>query len=248
MFWFLAFALAWAITVPLATNQLGYTQIEGLRFQFGFAIGLAPAIAAIVASAFEKRFKDYWRTAWNPRAPVWLYLLALSLPCLLLAVPFAWAAIRRAAPPELEFGPDIAAFAAVWLVLALGEELGWRSYALPRLTQRFGFLVGTTILGVIWCVWHYPKMLSGPFVESIPQAAPFIALFSLQIVIANYIICWIAARARFSSLPTTVFHTAFNTVSTVYGMAAMDPSITAVMAIVAIVLLIIDRRPQGAGL
>ena len=189
MFWFIAFAIAWAITIPLATNQLGYTHIPGLRFQFAFAIGLAPAIAAMIAAALEKKFGDYWRTAWNPRAPVWLYLFALLLPALLLAAPFGWAMIRHSAPPQLELSPDIAIFAALWLVLALGEELGWRSYALPRLVQRHGFILGATILGVIWCIWHYPRMLAGPFVESIPQAAPFIGLFSVQIIIANYVIC-----------------------------------------------------------
>lgn len=244
MFWFLAFAIAWAITLPLAANQLGYTHIEGLHFQFAFAIGLAPAIAAMVAAAIEKRFGEYWKRAWNPRAPFWLYVLALLLPALFLAAPFAWAMIRHTALPELDLSPGIAIFAGLWLVLALGEELGWRAYALPRLVQRHGFILGSTILGVIWCVWHYPRMLAGPFVESIPQAAPFIALFSIQIIIANYIICWIAARARFSALPTTIFHTAFNTVSTVYGMAAMDPSVTVAIAAVAIVLLVIDRKPQ----
>ncbi len=247
MFWFLAFALAWAITIPLATNQLGYTAIPGLRFQFAFLIGFAPAIAAMIAAALSKQFRDYWRTAWNPRAPIWLYLLALALPALFLAAPFAWAAINHSAPPELDLSPQIVMFAGLWFVLALGEELGWRSYALPRLVKRHGFFVGSTVLGVVWCVWHYPRMLAGPFVQTIEQAAPFIALFSLQIIIANYIITWIAARARYSALPTTVFHTSFNTVSTIYGMAAMDLSVTVAITIVAALLLLIDRAPQRAA-
>jgi membrane protease YdiL (CAAX protease family) len=244
MFWFLAFALAWAITIPLATNQLGYTDIPGLRFQFAFAIGLAPAIAAIIAALLEKKFADYWRTAWRIAGPWWLYVLALALPALFLAAPFAWAAVRHVEPPQLELSPEIAMLSGLWFVLALGEELGWRSYALPRLVKRFGFLGGATVLGVAWCVWHYPRMLAGPFVESIEQAAPFIALFSIQIIIANYIISWIAARARFSALPTTIFHTSFNTVSTIYGMAAMDVSVTAAIAVVAFALFAIDSRPQ----
>lgn len=245
MFWFLAFAIAWAITIPLATNQLGYTHIPGLRFQFAFLIGFAPAIAAMIAAAFDRSFKEYWRTAWNPRAPIWLYLFALTLPALFLAAPFVWAAVEHKAPPQLELDASIAIFAALWFVLALGEELGWRSYALPRLVKRSGFFIGATILGVIWCIWHYPRMLAGPFIETIPQA-PFIALFSIQIIIANYIICWIAARASFSAWPSTVFHTAFNTVSTVYAMAAMDVSVTVTIAAVALILLIFGGKPQEA--
>ncbi len=55
------------------------------------------------------------------------------------------------------------------------------------------------------------------------------------------------ARARYSAWPTTVFHTAFNTVSTVYAMAAMAVSVTVAIAVIASILLIIERKPQGAG-
>jgi uncharacterized protein len=244
MFWFIAFALAWAITIPLATNQLGYTEIPGLRFQLSFLIGLAPAIAAIVASLLEKNFKEYWRTAWRIAGPWWIYVLALLLPALFLAAPFASAAIQGREPPQLELSPQIAIFAGLWFVLALGEELGWRSYALPRLVGRHGFFIGSTILGIIWCVWHYPKNLASPYVETIEAALPFIGLFSIQIILANYILCWIAARVRYGVIAPTIFHTAFNTVSTIYMMAAMEPSVTVAIGVVALVILIFDRKPQ----
>jgi uncharacterized protein len=248
MFWFVAFALAWAITIPLATNQLGYTEIPGLRFQFAFAIGLAPVIAAIVAAAFEKQLKEYWRTAWRLTGPAWIYIVALLLPLLFLAAPFAWAAFRGVAPPQLDLSPQIAVFAALWVVLALGEELGWRSYALPRLVKRYGFFVGATILGIVWCVWHYPRNLAGPYVESIEAALPFIGLFSIQIILANYILCWFATRTKYSAIAPTIFHASFNTVSTVYGMAAIDLSVTVAIAVVALLILIFDRKTAAGGL
>lgn len=248
MFWLIAFALAWAITVPLAANQLGYTHIGGLRFQLAFLIGLAPAIAAIVASAFDKSLQAYWRRAWTIAGPPWLYALALVLPALFLAAPFAWAKLNGAAGPELYLSPEVAAFAALWFVLALGEELGWRSYALPRLVQRHGFFIGATVLGVVWCIWHYPRNLAGPYVESLAQAAPFIGLFSIQIILANYVVSWIAARARYGVIAPTLFHTSFNTVSTIYGFAAMDVSVTSVIALVALMIIVFDRKPQSSEL
>jgi CAAX protease family protein len=38
----------------------------------------------------------------------------------------------------------------------LGEEPGWRGFALPRLQQLYGPLVGTLILGPIHVLWHLP--------------------------------------------------------------------------------------------
>ena len=47
---------------------------------------------------------------------------------------------------------------ALGFVFALGEEIGWRGYLLPKLVQsgvRFPILIS----GVIWGIWHVPFVL-----------------------------------------------------------------------------------------
>ena len=39
----------------------------------------------------------------------------------------------------------------------LGEELGWRGYALPKLFQLFNPFKSSIILGIVWSFWHFPK-------------------------------------------------------------------------------------------
>ena len=48
---------------------------------------------------------------------------------------------------------------AINMFPALGEEVGWRGYMMPRLKERLGLLNGRLLGGVIWGVWHWPLML-----------------------------------------------------------------------------------------
>lgn len=45
------------------------------------------------------------------------------------------------------------------LIVFLGggqEEIGWRGYILPFLEKRFGLIIGSLILGIVWAIWHIP--------------------------------------------------------------------------------------------
>jgi uncharacterized protein len=46
------------------------------------------------------------------------------------------------------------------LTSGLAEEPGWRGFALPRLQQQLGPLLGAVILGSLWQCWHLPLYLS----------------------------------------------------------------------------------------
>ena len=42
-----------------------------------------------------------------------------------------------------------------------GEELGWRGYLLPELTERVGPLAATALVGVVWALYHLPALYFG---------------------------------------------------------------------------------------
>lgn len=240
LYWILAFALAWAVSLPVALQVQGVAQF-GLPAGISFLIGVAPAIAALVAAAFQRQLKALWRNIAHVRAPWWTWAAALFLPPALVMGGLGVQFWQGKPFPHLALDPAVGLFALAWLVLGLGEEIGWRGYALPRLIERYGFLRGALFLGLIWAVWHYPKLYASPYLHGW-SGVEMVAMFSVQILLANFVICALFELAGRSVLVAALFHAGFDTMATVYWRSALDPYVTAAMAVAAAIFLVIAMR------
>lgn len=94
----------------------------------------------------------------------------------------------------------------VILLISLGEEFGWRGFALPRLQQRFSALNASLVLGVVWGFWHFPGFLIG---TGVPLDMPF-ALFLLWTVLATILMTWVYNNTGGSILSAILMHSAAN--------------------------------------
>ena len=126
-----------------------------------------------------------WRAA-----PRW-YALALLLP-LLITLPAVFSMPALGAPTSaLPSLTDAVLYLAV-LPLAiliggpLGEELGFRGYALPILLQRHRPLVAVAILGAAHALWHLPLFFTA---DPPPPAAFVLGLLSGGVVLAWLLNC-----------------------------------------------------------
>ena len=78
------------------------------------------------------------------------------------------------------------------LIIAFGEEYGWRGYLQAELT-RLGRIRGVLLLGVIWGIWHWPVIWMGYNYPGQP------ILGSIAMVIWCILLAYIFAYAVFKS-------------------------------------------------
>ena len=87
-----------------------------------------------------------------------------------------------------------------------GEEVGWRGFALPRLTDRFGLAPASVILGIVWATWHLPLFFI-PGTTTYGQSFP---LYLLQVTALSAAIAWLFWRTGGSLLLVMLLHAAVN--------------------------------------
>ncbi|MCP5099620.1 MAG: CPBP family intramembrane metalloprotease [Chloroflexi bacterium] len=96
----------------------------------------------------------------------------------------------------------------------VGEEFGWRGYALPKLQNKYGPLTASLVIGAIWGIWHLPSFFASQGVVG-AIAAELGMIFLLPYVlgtIANSIfMTWLYNRTKASALIAgIVWHAAIN--------------------------------------
>jgi hypothetical protein len=87
-----------------------------------------------------------------------------------------------------------------------GEEVGWRGYALPRLTKHVGLRGASLLLGVIWACWHLPFFFM-PATDTFGQSFP---VYLAQVTAISVAMAWLYWRTNGSLLMTMLLHAAVN--------------------------------------
>jgi membrane protease YdiL (CAAX protease family) len=149
---------------------------------------------------------------WRVGIPWYLFVL-LGIPALtflgFFALPGAVAAFRAAASA---FVPSyLGLFIGIFFVVSLPEGTCWRGFALPRLQQRSGTLVGTLILGVLRALWHLPLFLLVPGYNGAGSGFVGImvafAAFTAGTIALAVIFTWVFNNTRGSLLLMVLLHT-----------------------------------------
>jgi len=229
LFYFvIAYAISWTYEL-IVMGALHITGSLGAALNVVFTLG--PMLAALLMTAVTQGragIRQLLRRFVLWRVGIAWYLLVLPgvfvvqlLPYLLLPGAFAAFHLSGLASPRFWL-PFLILYVAAFIAGgSLGEEPGWRGFALPRLQQRFGPLVGTFILGVPWGLWHLPQFLfipgnfpgfNGVGTGFIGSLVP-IVMFVIMVMALAYVFTWVFNNTRGSLLLAMLLHTSINTAS-----------------------------------
>jgi membrane protease YdiL (CAAX protease family) len=152
------FLLAYSISLALWLPVLVGRKISPVFLALGTA---GPTLAALVT---HRIFERNWRAV-----RIWS-----TLPKLVLGVALGASAVLIAAFTAAFFmtksGIDRWQWSSLTQILTLfipnllggplGEEPGWRGFALPRLQRRFDPVTSSLLLGFLWANWHLPLIMA----------------------------------------------------------------------------------------
>jgi membrane protease YdiL (CAAX protease family) len=116
----------------------------------------------------------------------------------------------------------------------LGEEPGWRGFALPGLQARLSPLAATAILAVVVTVWHVPLV----FFEEGGTTPTFLIYFTVTTVAVTFWYSWLFNHTRGSVLLVLIAHSVEGSIQTSGPVLIY----TGVWVVVALGLVLLDLQ------
>ena len=199
-FFVLAFVLSWyPWVIALAQGRSSGPNPLGPLLAALIVAGIAegwPGVRELISRIVRVRFGLKW------------YAVVFGLPALLLAASVGiLAAFGKvsALPGAANWREVPDRFLFILLFIGLGEEPGWRGFALPRLQKQWTPLGASLVLAPIWALWHLPL-----FGTEFPL--PIIPAFLFSLFGATLFQTWLFNRTNGSVFAQMLFHATVNTV------------------------------------
>lgn len=194
LFILLVFVLSW---FPWYTGIAPETVVffpSLLGIVMAFAVGGKENGMNLLRSAIRWRVQSrYWLIAWF--GPLLIFVVGLGVFLLVGGKSPSFTVIKE----ELHLLP-------IWLLVVflpingpVGEEIGWRGYALPELQERTGPTIASLIIGTVWGLWHLPDFFNPTSVQA-SLGLVFLIPFVVGTISNSIIMTWLYNRAKASTL------------------------------------------------
>lgn len=262
-FFLMAYLFSWITLVPYILSQWNILpSIKIYQLFVALSTFTGPALSALVVSsitrgkAAQSDFKNSFKMFKVGKQ--WYAFILLVIPALLLlGIVILPGAISSVHGLSLSFfiGYPINFLVIFFIGGPLGEEIGWRGFALPRMQSRYGAVKATLLLGVLWTFWHLPLFFTssqggGPgtglsiFYINFP-------IFFMMVMALAIIFTWVYNHTKGSLFIAVLLHASIDTFSIVVSLFSApivtktDLPILIGSAIPALLILILTHGKLG---
>ena len=213
-FFVLAYALSWIIESPLVFLQDSISTTQILVIQI--LASSIPSVLAIVLTALvlgRGALRKLLGRLLIWRVDLRWYLLIVLGPTALVLGALTFNTLLLGGPALSFFGMTLvpAVILLAFMIFpgsAMGEEIGWRGYALPRLQAGRSALAASLILGAFWSLWHLPLWLAGAPSNHLSLYPVFVIAIIASSVIYTWVYnstggafcCWFCCTPRSTGL------------------------------------------------
>ena len=218
-FFVLAFAISWVLWVPLVLYikfVLPADQEPGGLMLLMLLGTFAPTVAAIMMTGILEGKPGVKKLL--AKLLIWRVGFRWWLAAFLLAPVATFAAIGI----YVLLGGTVGRFdPSQWYVVLLGpvfalpfyvgEEMGWRGYALPRLQQKYTSLWSSVIVGALWALWHAPAYWAseGTVISGKPVTLFAVGWYIIFLIGISILMTWVYNNSKGSLLLMVLFHGMF---------------------------------------
>jgi membrane protease YdiL (CAAX protease family) len=161
----LTFLLSWLVWIPLALNDYSLLPVhldQGIVSVLPLLGTLGPALAASLVAlrmggkpAVKELWSQLrrWRVSWT-----WYAAAVLVFPVLIFVVAWIYPLLFLGAElPYKNLSPSTFLVTIIFLTVSvIGEEVGWRGFALPQLQKHWSAFQASVLLGTVHTIWHLP--------------------------------------------------------------------------------------------
>ena len=162
----------------------------GLRGPAGAVLLYAGVFGPALVAATLTRLSGGSLRAWfgelvRFRASARWYAVVIGFPILLVAATVGAFLVTGGAIDTSLLGERLVGYLPlliIWTLAGVGEEPGWRGFALPRLQERLSPIGATLVLGVLWALWHLPLLAAADEPSHGLDALPLVGVTLLMLV------------------------------------------------------------------
>ncbi len=217
----LAFTFTWLILSPGVAATFGLLNFAFEGTVLTIASGIGPLLAALLVTrivAGKSGVRQMLGSLFARRVQVKWWAAALMLIAGLFAISATLSWFISGATPQAQEGIYLNGGNSLLVTLllllgALGEEVGWRGFALPQLQEGQTPLKATLILTLFWWLWHLPTYWTLPLAMNAVAQYGFAAAFGIQFIVllALSLLCtWVFNGSGGVILLAVLLHASWN--------------------------------------